>query len=180
MRKIKELMAAGKEFAVEGDEIAKIVVGSVQSTANSIIPAPSIAALSPDGNRFVAALDNASVWDSETGQKITDLFGFSGRIHTVAFSHDGRMVAASGDDRIVRVWDANSGAAIHAYEGHSQTVRSLLFVEKQQLASASADGTIRLWDFKPNWRSLISVADRILPRQSLTPAELRRAFLSPQ
>jgi WD40 repeat protein/transcriptional regulator with XRE-family HTH domain len=71
----------------------------------------------------------------------------SGSVRALAYSLDGRIVAAGGDDHSVQLWNVASGQPIGApLTGHTGTVTSLAFSPNGTLlASGSADQTIRLW-----------------------------------
>src|SRR4051812_30649642 len=55
------------------------------------------------------------------------LEGHSGRVHSVAFSHDSARLASASWDGTVKVWDASSGECLQTLEGHSDAVRSVAF-----------------------------------------------------
>jgi WD40 repeat protein len=68
-------------------------------------------------------------------------------LHSVAFSPDGRWVAAGSLQNTVHVWDVGVGRLAHTLRGHTASIRSVAFHPNgRQLASASEDGTVRLWD----------------------------------
>jgi len=72
-----------------------------------------------------------------------------GPVLAVAWSPDGRLATAAGDNRI-RLWDATTGQRLLQLDGHSSWVRSLAFSpDGQRLASAGDDDTVRLWDLAP-------------------------------
>lgn len=67
----------------------------------------------------------------------------------VAFSPDGKLIAAGSTDGTVRVFDATTGDLLQTLEGHTGwvVIRGVEFApDGKILASASLDGTIRLWD----------------------------------
>ena len=66
---------------------------------------------------------------------------------SVAYSPDGRMLAAAKSDGSVPLWEAASGKLLFNFEGHSDEVNALSFApDGHLLATASNDKTIRLWD----------------------------------
>jgi WD40 repeat protein/serine/threonine protein kinase len=75
----------------------------------------------------------------------------------VAFSPDGKLVAACGFDRKVGVWDVETEAIVLTLEGHTDSVSDATFSpDGRWLASASADRTVRLWDLKEG-RALLTL-----------------------
>ena len=77
--------------------------------------------------------------------------GFGDR---VAFSPDGRHLAAGGAEHTITVWDANTGAEQQTLRGHTGDVFAVAFDSHGRwLASAGEDTTLRLWDTASSpWR----------------------------
>ncbi|GLW11450.1 hypothetical protein Misp01_65780 [Microtetraspora sp. NBRC 13810] len=66
---------------------------------------------------------------------------------SVAFSPDGRTLAAGGNDDMVRLWDVATRRPLATLAGHTDAVWSVAFSpDGRTLASAGDDGTVRLWD----------------------------------
>ncbi len=132
------------------------------------------AALSAD-SRFLATCGSADgfawrrgktdptirIWELDSGQEVTTLPGEEGSVSGLAFSPDGRLLAAHGgvrptkryasepqpQDRIIRVFDLASGQESRRLEGHRGTVNSIAFTpDGHSLVSGSEDATALVWD----------------------------------
>jgi eukaryotic-like serine/threonine-protein kinase len=87
-------------------------------------------------------------WEAGSGS-ISDEMIFDYTLRALAFSDDGRLLAAAGDDRVVTFfsmdsWKQEEGEGL---QGHPKPVRSIAFCPGQQiLATGCDDAKIRLWD----------------------------------
>ena len=85
--------------------------------------------------------------DAITGSCTVVLSGHSGRVHSVTFSSDGKLLASGADDKIVKLWDIQTGGIIKDFFGHQQLVWSVsISTDSAIIASGSDDETIHLWD----------------------------------
>ena len=81
-----------------------------------------------------------------TDSVFTDTFG---AIETMAFSPDGKLLAAGTVEGQIRVWQTKDGRLVSICEGHDNWVSSIIFSpDGQVIVSDSFDDTVRLWDAK--------------------------------
>src|SRR5581483_10565309 len=82
-------------------------------------------------------------WELSSGRPVsTGLGGMP--LTALAYSPDGRFLAAGGYDNLVRLW--NRLGKIATLAGHTNTVHALAFSpDGKILASAGADGRVKLW-----------------------------------
>ena len=67
-------------------------------------------------------------------------------VAAVAFSRDGKVLAAPASDSSIRLWEVKTRREIGRLRGHRRTVQALVFSpDGKGLASAGADGSVRLW-----------------------------------
>ncbi|MFO0807852.1 MAG: protein kinase [Gemmataceae bacterium] len=148
--------------AVEGKETA--TCGGYSGRVESVC-------FSPDGESVAAAGGIADgptagrprdvpaavvVWAARTGRELARLAGHAKGVRSVAFSPDGRFVAAGGEDGTARVWDVTAGTEVSTFRGERGTIRCVCFSpDGRSLAAAdtptlfSASGSpsdVRVWD----------------------------------
>lgn len=86
-----------------------------------------------------------------------------------AYSPDGRWLATSGADGLIRLRDlslAEPLAAAHILVGHRGPVTDIVFAtDSRRLVSAGSDGSLRLWQVDP----ASSVAARVISESTLGP-----------
>ncbi|MFI7225907.1 WD40 repeat domain-containing protein [Nonomuraea angiospora] len=70
-----------------------------------------------------------------------------GRVWSVVFSPDGRLVATAAEDGTARVWDPVTGTELTRLTHQDDLVRAVVFNPGGRLvATAADDGTARVWD----------------------------------
>ena len=103
--------------------------------------------LSPDGLGLLGSVNEQGwVWNIETGQRQpTTRHGAT--ICSGAYSHDGRLLATSADDRTVQIWDIAEARQVGDPLHHPAAVFKLEFsADSQFLMTTSRDSSVRVWD----------------------------------
>jgi WD40 repeat protein len=108
-------------------------------------------ALSADRTRVAVGLVekrfSIGIYDTSSGEERAACTGHRDLVYALAFSPDGRQLAAGGDDRVIHIWDAVSGKPLTQCRGHTSKVLSIAFRQDgARLVTAAHDGTVRQWD----------------------------------
>ncbi len=104
-------------------------------------------AFSLDGKTFASAGTGKGIYLWRVvDQELIATLNTPGRISTLAFSPDGRFLAADQGPNI-RVWDMKTQTEVATLEGFVLSVTSIAFTpDSKKLVAGSMDGTIRIWD----------------------------------
>ena len=74
------------------------------------------------------------------------LEGHQGKVLSVEFSPDGRLLASGSTDNTLRLWNVQQGTLLRTMQGHPFPILSLSFSPNNQLiATGSDDGVVRIW-----------------------------------
>jgi WD40 repeat protein len=108
------------------------------------------ATFSPDGQMIAASGGGDGVvtlWQVATGQMIAQLPDHNGVVWAIAFSHDGRLLAAGDEGGYVWLWDWATRRIKAVFHAHEAPIYSIAFSPgDERLLTASGDRTSRLWD----------------------------------
>lgn len=109
-------------------------------------------AYSPDGKMLaLAGFQQVRLVDPSTKSLIADLTGEADTVRAVAFSRDGRFLAAAGglpaQSGEVKVWDVANRKLVQTIRGHADCIYAVAFSpDSQSIATASYDKLIKLWE----------------------------------
>jgi WD40 repeat protein len=111
-------------------------------------------AMSPDGKLLaVGGLTSIRVWDTATAKEVRWFGGPHLQGRTVAFSADGKILAAGRRDGLVRFWDTATGTTLLDHPAHEAAVTAVAFSpDGKTVATGSADTTVLVWDLAEVFR----------------------------
>ena len=99
----------------------------------------------PAGFRRVLAKSRSGT--STARKELRTIKGHSDCIYAVAFSPDGKSVATSSYDKLIKLWNVETGQEIRTLKDHIDAVYALAFTpDGKRLISGAADRTVKVWD----------------------------------
>lgn len=146
---------SGQLVSVSHDDTLKVwdvESRQCQATLTLDLKDPTCLALHPSGDWAAAGGTNRKVQvvDLAKQRVATTLDGNDDWVRSVAFSSDGRRLAAGGTAPAVRIWSCDtvdSPKLSHTMPAHTARVRSVRFVGGgDRLVTAAGDGAAKLWD----------------------------------
>jgi WD40 repeat protein len=92
-------------------------------------------------------LKTLKLWNLE-GRELKTFSGHSSWVWSIAFSPDGKTIAARSSDNTVKLWNLE-GRELKTFSGHISSVNSVAFSpDGKTIATASSDRTMKLWNLE--------------------------------
>ncbi len=130
-----------------GDKLWDVASGQVLKT----LKGSSRWVFSPDGKTRAGTtydpttkLQTIKLWDVATGNELKTFKGNTGFVHPVAFSPDGKNIAAAEYSFGIRLWDVVTGQELRSIKGATGAFK--FSPDGKTLAAGSVDGKVNLWD----------------------------------
>src|SRR5262249_23733710 len=102
-------------------------------------------------NVHLASLDlsaRVKIWDTTTGKEVGSFSDFTSHAKQLAFSPDGRFLAASTrGDQALLLWEVAARKETRTLPAHGKVLDFAFSPDGQGLAAGTADGNVVIWDF---------------------------------
>ncbi len=106
-------------------------------------------AASPDGTCIAIGSSYGIYMYETTNYELVTFIECNTGISSVAFSTDGRRLAASGSSGVIQVWRVYDTELLYELKGHTANAWSVAFsCDDRWLGSGGSDATVRVWDLE--------------------------------
>ena len=178
----------GNRLAVGADygwlQVVNLRSGAVRTIETQTIDGVSALAFSPDSQLLAAGFAYTSgtvgLWDSDSGEPRGQLTNATAWVRALAFTPDGRRLAAASVNGTIRIWNVAERTEEVCLRGHPAEGLALAFqADGRTLASGCGEGGVCLWDLAATNRISAHTSLAIshgftpnAPRQNFTPGAL--------
>ncbi len=153
--------AGGSATAAGGTTLAPLAIPDIKPQVPVVSPVASVR-FSPDGKLLaVGSYQEVRLIDpisdapggapAESQHVIATLTGHADYVRSLAFSPDGKLLAAAGgpcqQSGEIKIWDVTSHSLVRTMQGHKDCIYSVAWSpDGKLLASGSYDRSVKLWD----------------------------------
>ena len=157
----EDLLRAALEPALNRIERKHAANGAFRTISGASISGFGSQPWSPTGNRFLflqelekqppgvnGRVSDLIVWDAENWKQEFCLAGHEGPIMWSGFSPNGKWIASSSWDKMVRIWAVGTGELVHIFSDNAtnQSWTGRFSPDSSLLAVGNGDGYLRVWD----------------------------------
>ncbi|MEM7131383.1 MAG: WD40 repeat domain-containing protein [Chloroflexota bacterium] len=144
-------------WPLEADNIAEVVPRQLSGHTDAVYTL----AFDPTNPNYLASASadySIRLWNVETGENSTTLFGHTADVLSIAYNPDGSQLASGSADGTVRLWNVSSGTLMNTlWEGQGWMLSLAFSADGTKLAVGNANGRIQIWD--PDIRILLHTFD---------------------
>jgi dipeptidyl aminopeptidase/acylaminoacyl peptidase len=132
--------------------LSEVATGRTVATLASGRESFTSIAFNADGKSLAggsfAQQNGLRLWDMTTRSAVGPLEGYAAEVHAVAFSPDGRHIAAGCGDGIVRVWDSATRTQVLIWDNRSGPIYTVAWSPEGTRIAAGSDARagITLWN----------------------------------
>jgi RNA polymerase sigma factor (sigma-70 family) len=99
------------------------------------------------GNTGSTLLADVYLWDVARGEVLRHFPAHQGWTNSIGFSPDGRTLASTGPETVIRLWEVSTGREASPQPGHRSRIRTLVISPTDgTVFTGGQDGTVRHWD----------------------------------
>lgn len=103
----------------------------------------------PTGNSFATASESTiTFWNNLTGKIIKSLIPQKGKIYSLAYSPNGKIITSASQQECLISFDIETGDRIDTLYGYSNHIWALSTDNNKFLVSGGTDGILRLWSWE--------------------------------
>lgn len=138
----KFLAAGARSFILVWDARS----GRLLSRLKNTTPMAASLAYRPGAPHLAVGGKDVKVVDTTTGEEVLVLRGHPEQIFTLAYSTDGKQLAAGGEGGVVKVWDATSGKELLSLQPGGSIADLSYSPDGRWLAAVEHQGGVVVWD----------------------------------